>query len=202
MATAWAAALAPTYAPELRIVGAAEGGVPASITKMARALGDAPHPVFGLAMAAAIGLEREYPDRFPFSSQLNPLGVDIRNRMANACTNDILVAGAGQSVPLLANSLQLTTDPKAWAIADENSLELYRGVPNVPIYEWHSPIDGLIPIDSVINTMGRYCAAGVPVESQTYPVPDHLTAAVLGMPAALDYLDARFRGIPAPSNCG
>src|SRR4029077_12691441 len=126
-------------------------------------------PVFGLAMAAAIGLEREYPQRFPLSQQLNPLGIDIRNRMANACTNDILVAGAGHSVPSLASSLQLTTDPKAWAIADENSLELYPGVPNTPVYEWHSPIDGLIPVDSIINTMGRYCAAGVPVESETYP---------------------------------
>jgi Secretory lipase len=201
MATAWAAALAASYAPELKIVGAAEGGVPANITKMARQLGFNPHPAFGLAMAAAIGLEREYPERFPLSEQLNPLGIDIRNRIANACTNDILVAGAGHSVPELASTLELTSDPKAWSIADENSLELYPGVPTVPIYEWHSPIDGLIPVDSLINTVARYCAAGVRVQSETYPVPDHLTAAVLGLPAALNYLEQRFQGVPAPSNC-
>lgn len=201
MATAWAAALAPKYAPELKIVGAAEGGVPANITKMARQLGFNPHPAFGLAMAAAIGLEREYPDRFPLSEQLNPLGIDIRNKMANACTNDILAAGAGHSVPELASTLELTSDPKVWSIADENSLELYSGVPTIPIYEWHSPIDGLIPVDSILNTVSRYCGAGVPVQSDIYPVPDHLTAAVLGLPTALNYLEQRFQGAPAPSNC-
>jgi hypothetical protein len=33
-------------------------------------------------------------------------------------------------------------------------------------------------------------------------VPDHLTAAVLGLPQVLLWLDARVRGEPAPSNCG
>lgn len=202
MATAWAAALAPTYAPDLDIVGVAEGGVPMNITKMAHGLGFNSHPAFGLAMAAALGLEREYPDRFPLSAQLNQRGLAVRDSIGNGCTNEILVGGAGHSVPELAATLALTNDPKAWAVADENSVELYPGVPNAPIYEWHSPIDGLIPVDSIINTVHRYCAAGVLVQSETFPSPDHLTTAVLGLPSALDYLDQRFRGVPAPSNCG
>lgn len=201
MATAWAAALAPAYAPELNIVGVAEGGVPMNITKMARALGDQPHPVFGLAMAAAIGLEREYPDRFPLSNQLNGRGLAIRNAMANGCTNEILFNGAGHSVTELASSMALTSDPKAWAVGDENSVELYPGVPKAPIFEWHAPSDALIPVDSIINTVNRYCASGVRVQSELFPSPDHLTTAVLGLPTALNYLDERFRGVPAPSNC-
>lgn len=201
MATAWAAALAPTYATELKFVGVAAGGVPMNITKMARMLGDNPHPAFGLAMAAAIGLEREYPDRFPISNQLNARGIAIRDSIVNGCTNDILANGAGHSVPELAATLQLTSDPKAWAVGDENSLELYPGVPTAPIFEWHSPTDALIPVDSIDNTIRRYCAAGAQVQSELFPSPDHLTTAVLGLPAALDYLDQRFHGIPAPSNC-
>ncbi len=201
MATAWAAALQPTYAPELRIVGAAAGGVPMNISKMARALGDAPHPAFGLAMAAAIGLEREYPERFPLSTQLNAKGIALRNQMANGCTNEILGNGVGRSVPELAASKALQTDPRAWAVGDENSLEFYAGVPAMPIYEWHSPIDGLIPIDSIDVTVRRYCGAGVRIQSETFTSPDHLTTAVLGLPAALHYVDERFRGVPAPSNC-
>nr|WP_066467262.1 lipase family protein [Skermania piniformis] len=201
MATAFAAALAKEYAPELRIVGVAEGGVPMNIRKMAEALGFAPHPLFGLAMAAAIGLEREYPEQFPLSAQLNPEGLGLRDQMANACTNDILALGAGRSVPQLAASTSLVNDPNAWSVADLNSVELYPGVPNMPVFEWHSPIDGLIPVDSIDATVRRYCAAGVPVLAEKYPSPDHMTTAVLGMPAAMNYLDARFRGEPAPSNC-
>ncbi|MGW4248761.1 lipase family protein, partial [Nocardia sp. NPDC004722] len=39
MATAWAAALQPRYAPELRLAGAAAGGVPMNLVKMIEALG-------------------------------------------------------------------------------------------------------------------------------------------------------------------
>ncbi|MFI7166509.1 lipase family protein [Rhodococcus erythropolis] len=60
MATAMAAAIAPTYAPELELAGSAYGGAPMNIDKMAKALGQQKHPAFGLAMAAALGLEREY----------------------------------------------------------------------------------------------------------------------------------------------
>ncbi len=201
MATAFAAALAKEYAPELHIVGVAEGGVPMNIRKMAMALGFSPHPLFGLAMAAAIGLEREYPDKFPLGEQLNRVGLDLRNQLRDACTNDILAAGANRSVPQLAASTKLVNDPSAWSVADLNSVELYPGVPNMPVFEWHSPIDGLIPVDSVDATIARYCAAGVPVQAEQYPSPDHMTTAVLGMPSAIAYIDARFRGETPPSNC-
>lgn len=202
MATAWAAALAPRYAPELNIVGAAEGGVPMNLLKMVESLGLNPHPLFGLAMAAAIGLEREYPDRLPLSDNMNNRGLAVRDQMANGCTNKILGTGAGHSALEMAKSESIINDRRARAVVEENSLELYDGVPKAPIYEWHSPIDGLIPVDSVVNTMRHYCRAGVRVESEQFPSPDHLTTAVLGLPAALSWLDDRFhnRG-PAPTNC-
>ncbi len=74
-------------------------------------------------------------------------------------------------------------------------------MPTAPLFEWHSPTDALIPVDSIDATLQRYCRAGAPVESELFPSPDHLTTAVLGAPRALDYLDARFRGEPAPSTC-
>ncbi|WP_407670526.1 lipase family protein [Nocardia suismassiliense] len=201
MATAWAAALAPKYAPELDIAGAAMGGVPMNLVKMLEGLGLGAHPVFGLALAAGLGLEREYPERFPLSEQLNERGLAARAKMANSCTNDILSAGAGKGALDFAKSTSMINDGTARAVVEENSLELYDGVPKTPVFEWHSPIDGLIPIDAVVNTAKRWCAAGAAVQSEQIPVPDHLTAAVLGIPSALNWLDARFRGEPAPNNC-
>ncbi|MFE3985277.1 lipase family protein [Nocardia tengchongensis] len=201
MATAWAAALAASYAPELRIAGAAMGGVPMNLVSMMEGLGMNRHPAFGLALAAGLGLEREYPDRFPLTDQLNDRGLAIRDKLVNSCTNDILTAGAGQGALDVAKTTVMTDDPRARAVVDENSVELYPGVPNMPVFEWHSPIDGLIPIDAVVHTLRRYCAAGARVWSEQVPVPDHLTAAVLGLPAAYSWLDARLRGEPAPTNC-
>ncbi|WP_084519816.1 lipase family protein [Nocardia mexicana] len=201
MATAWAAALAPTYAPELRIAGAAAGGVPMNLVKMLEGLGYGSHPVFGLAFAAGLGLEREYPDRFPISEQLNDQGMTMGRRIANGCTNDLLAAGAGRGALDFAKSTKMTEDPDARKVIEENSLELHDGVPNMPVFEWHSPIDGLVPIDAIVNTNRRWCAAGVRLQSEAIPVPDHLTAAVLGLPQVMTWLDARMRGEPAPSNC-
>lgn len=201
MATAWAAALAPAYAPELRLAGAAAGGVPMNLVTMVKAVGMQPHPAFGLAMAAAIGLEREYPDRLPISSHLNARGLAARDAMADGCTNDIMAIGAGRSVRDFAASTSMIESREAWAVLEENSLELFDGVPNVPVFEWHSATDPLIPVDAVVNANRRYCAAGVRLQAELTGSPEHLSAAVLGVPAALAWLDARFRGEPAPSNC-
>lgn len=201
MATAWAAALAPRYAPELRLVGAAAGGVPMNINLMARGLGLAPHPMFGLAMGAALGLEREYPDRLPISDQLNEQGKQIRASMANACTYELIALGAMQSAGALAATTSLIDDERVWQVSGENSLELFDGTPTVPVFEWHTPTDPLIPVESVDRTNRRYCQAGVRLWSELYPSPDHLATAVLGFPSAVSWLDARFRGESAPSNC-
>lgn len=201
MATGWAAALQREYAPELRIVGAAEGGVPMNLVKMIEELGYQRHPVFGLALAAAIGLEREYPQQLPISEHMSPAGLAVRASIANGCTNDILMAGAGRGVMDVAKSTSLIEDSNARQVVEANSLELYDGTPMAPVYEWHAPQDALIPVDSIDNTVARYCAAGLPVLSELFPSPDHLSTAVLGAPAAINWIDARFRGEPAPSNC-
>ncbi|MEV6280028.1 lipase family protein [Nocardia sp. NPDC051832] len=201
MATAWAAALQPKYAPELEIAGAAMGGVPMNLVKMMEGLGLGAHPVFGLALAAGLGLEREYPKRFPLSEQLNDRGLAARAAIANSCTNDIIATGAGRGAMDFAKTTSMINDAEARAVVEENSLELYDGVPKTPIFEWHSPIDGLVPVDAIVNTNRHWCAGGAKVQAEQIPVPDHLTAAVLGIPAALGWLDARFRGEPAPSNC-
>ncbi|WP_375540281.1 lipase family protein [Nocardia sp. XZ_19_385] len=201
MATAWAAALQPKYAPELEIAGAAMGGVPMNLVKMMEGLGLGAHPVFGLALAAGLGLEREYPKRFPLSDQLNDRGLAARAAIANSCTNDIIATGAGRGAIDFAKTTSMINDAQARAVVEENSLELYDGAPKMPVFEWHSPIDGLVPVDAIVNTTKHWCGAGAKVQAEQIPVPDHLTAAVLGIPAALGWIDARFRGEPAPSNC-
>lgn len=202
MATAWAAAEAREYAPELNIVGSVEGGVPMNLEKMADVLGlHSFHPAFGLAFAAAIGLEREYPDRLPLTAQLNAEGKPLRAAMNDQCTNGILRLGVGHNAAQLAANTSMADSPAVREVVRENSLEFYPGVPTMPILEWHSPIDVLIPVDSIDRTIRRYCRAGATVDQFSMPVPDHLTAAVLGTPQALQWIADRFAGKPAPNTC-
>lgn len=201
LATAWAAALQPSYAPELRLAGAAIGGAPMNLVSMANGLGFEPHPAFGLAMAAAIGLEREYPDRVKVSSNLNQRGLALRDAMANSCTNDILAIGAGGSAHEFATERTVFNQPDAWAVVEENSVELYGRVPEIPIFEWHSPTDPLVPVDAIDSTNRRWCAAGVRLQTLLVPSFEHLSAAAAGAPAMLAWLEGRVRGEPAPVSC-
>ncbi|MGA6205698.1 lipase family protein [Nocardia testacea] len=201
LATAWAATLQPTYAPELQLAGAAIGGAPMNLVSMAKGLGFNPHPAFGLAMAAAIGLEREYPDRVPVSSNLNQRGLAMRDAIANRCTNDILAIGAGGSAHEYATGPAVFDQPDAWTVVAENSVELYGPVPAIPVFEWHSPTDPLVPVDAIDNTNRRWCAAGVRLQTLQVPSFEHLTAAVAGTPAMLAWIEGRMRGEPAPVAC-
>uniref|UniRef100_UPI00082D60EE lipase family protein n=1 Tax=Nocardia shimofusensis TaxID=228596 RepID=UPI00082D60EE len=201
MATAWAAALQPTYAPDLKIAAAVAGGVPADLEQMALSLGFDPHPGFGLAFAAAMGLEREYPDRLPISDQLNENGLWFREFTHDACRRFLLFHGAFRSAEQMAASKSLMDSPQAREVLRENSLRDFPGVPTVPTYLWQGRYDTLTAFGPLAETAERYCKAGAPVQMVPYDIAEHMTAAVAGFADAWNYVEARFRGEPAPTSC-
>lgn len=198
MATGFAAAMAPEYAPELPIAGAAAGGVPMNLGALARDLGDQPNPMFGLGFAAAVGLAREYPavslERF-----LNPAGSALLDRVDDACMDEIVRAAAG----LATDDVFITppTEDRAAApILRDNSLETFAATPTAPLYLWHGT-DDMISAEPVRRTAERYCAAGTPVQLDLLAGADHSAAVLPGALRALDYLEGRFAGTPPPENC-
>lgn len=201
MATAWAAALQPTYAPDLKLAAAVAGGVPADLEQMALSLGFDPHPGFGLAFAAAMGLEREYPDRLPISDQLNENGLWFREFTHDACRRFLLFHGAFRSAEQMAASKSLMDSPQAREVLRENSLRDFPGVPTVPTYLWQGRYDTLTAFGPLAETAERYCQAGAPVQMVPYDIAEHMTAAVAGFADAWNYVEARFRGEPAPTSC-
>jgi len=200
MATSWAAALAPKYAPELPIVGAAQGGVPVNLGQLALDVGLRPSPLFGLGFASAMGLEREYPKDMHFSQFLNPIGWSLRGRMANSCVDSIIGAGAGLSLEQIGRPGVLDADDATKNVLHENSLDMFAGVPRTPIYEWHGGNDQ-VSVPLARQLAGRYCHSGDRVLFDVIPGADHGTAILPGASRAVNYLADRFAGIPAPSNC-
>jgi len=118
-----------------------------NLVQMVQALGFNKHPMFGLAMAAALGLEREYPDRPPISDQMNPLGHEVARDMANGCTNAIILDGAWHSALDFARTTSLITNRAAHEV-----VEVRRGRPRrvralpeppPPHHRRHRPSRGL-----------------------------------------------------------
>lgn len=193
MSAAFAAAMAPTYAPELHIVGAALGGVPANLETMANALWHNRHPAFGIAAAVAFGLEREYPQELPIDTYLSPAGRAFRTDLNDACVNQILRDGLGHSVDDFGTGdFSLFFAPTTRKVLADNSIQFFDGAPNVPVFEWHSPTDALLPLPELDATMAAWRSRGTPVTQLQVPAPDHLSAAVLGLPPAVQWLAGVF----------
>lgn len=110
LATTWAAELAPGYAPELNIVGAAGGGVPADLGAVARQVDGG--PAAGIYFGAMVGLSRAYP----LDTLLNERGrvaaahrgspADTRRKAATA-TSIRRVHGAASASPSAATTASM-----------------------------------------------------------------------------------------------
>ena len=202
LATGWAAAMAADYAPELAIVGAAQGGVPTDLMAMADGLGDRRHPVFGLAFASAIALSREYPGQLDLVGALSPLGLHVMRTMTNACQLGIVRAGYQLGLGDVAPGVDVHTHPGLADAYRDNSLDLYPPVPRVPVFMWHARGDQLVPYDTAIRTARRYCVAGTPMRFVTAGGTEHMLAALEKGPEVISWIEARFRGEPEGGNCG
>lgn len=201
IASAWVANLHDDYAPDVNLVGVAQGGIPTDMTTMARMIGNAPHPAFGLAFAAAVGMAREYPDEVRLEERLTPTGWDLYHSMRGRCTAMLLTLGAFRSVPMVLEGGDLMAEEGLLRAFAENSVALSPDVPRVPVFMWHSRTDPLVPYWDAEATAKRYCREGTPIVWEPGLAPEHLLGAVEKLPAALDWLQQRFDGVPAPRAC-
>ncbi|MGK9271713.1 lipase family protein [Williamsia muralis] len=200
MATAFAGVLAPTYAPELDLVGLSAGGTPVNLEAIARTLGVAPNPLFGLGFAASLGLEREYPNEVSLSEQLNGRGVALANQIRNACTDPIIDAGANMKIADVVDSGTLANTQAGVDALNRNSVQMFPGAPRMPVLLYQGADDQLTPTSRVLATAAHWCRQGTRV--QTVIVPgDHGSTIAAGVPIALSYLNDRLAGAPAPSTC-
>jgi len=193
-ATAWAAELAPSYAPELPIVGAAEGGVPADLTSVIKKVDGT---VFsGVVFAAVFATSREYPE---LAGLLNADGRATASRIADMCQAEVAVALAGRRLSEFTVSADPLAEPVAQSVLADNALG--GQVPSTPVFLFHAYFDELIPVDVGRQLKADYCAGGARVQYYEDYVTEHIGLDIAAAPLAVAYLADRFAGRPAPSSC-
>lgn len=201
IASAWVSLLHDDYAPDVNLVGVAQGGVPTDMTTMARMVGNSPHPAFGLAFAAAVGMAREYPEAIRLEEKLTPDGWALYSQLKGRCTATLLTVGAFRSVPMVLRGGDLLAEEGLMRAFAENSIRQSPDVPRVPVFMWHSGTDPLVPFWDAEETAKRYCREGAPLTWEPGLAPEHLMGAVEKLPAAMNWLQQRFDGVPAGRAC-
>lgn len=199
-AVGWAAELAPTYAPELPLVGVAAGGVPADLVATGEYLDG--QLAFALALLAAIGNDAAYPE-LDLQSYLNADGQALYDRSQDICivSYDGLDAIVGNAFKTFDDFT--TTSPLDTAIWQDRLGRSTLGsrAPQVPVHLYHASLDEIAPLASAQTLRDTWCAAGAQVDWQQYPLAEHLTGVFQGYPAAADFLSDRFAGKPVTSSC-
>lgn len=85
-----------------------------------------------------------------------------------------------------------------------------RMTPQIPVFLQHGTQDDTVPYGQGRQLALDWCEKGATVQfhaDQTPPilpgfVINHAVPLFSGLPVAVQYLDARLRDAPAPSNCG
>jgi Secretory lipase len=200
-ATGWAAEVAPEYAPELNIVGAAMGGVPVKVGNVARKVdGGFFSSVF---LGAVVGLSRAYPEIDP-AKYATPAGLTAIKDIGNRC---LLGMFQGQSDMVIKYALTKSTKflkdpnfldlPEIAAIIEENSMG--SRIPRTDIYVYEGTNDQIMPIKDVDDLVANYCAQGLKVQYNRTG-GEHLGMA-LSSSGAMNWSLDRLDGKAAPSNC-
>lgn len=197
--TGHAAELHATYAPELDILGAAEGGTVADLRPVIEL---ASGRVFsGLALAAIIGTGREYPELSGWLNEhLDPLGRTLVNAKQNLCGTYGVVVAPFVDISGLLGGADLLADPIPFSVFEQNTMG--KTVPDLPLYIFQSNPDYVVPVGQVNTLVDTYCqdpAARVLYTRDHFS--EHASMELIGTPRALLWLRDRFARISADRGC-
>ncbi|MBF6173274.1 triacylglycerol lipase [Nocardia blacklockiae] len=199
IATGHAAELKQSYAPELNIVGAAEGGVPADLgVVLDVANGQA---TAGLVLGAVQGLSREYPDFAKFlDERMDLVGRTVKTIQSGLCVQYI------SSFPFLnlKGMLRVPGDPmQEPAVRDViDRTRMGQAVPDMPMYIWQGNPDEIIPVGQVNTLVDTYCRnPDADVQYTREHLAEHVATEISGAAPALLWMKDRLDGLPATSGC-
>ncbi|MFE9552333.1 lipase family protein [Streptomyces sp. NPDC006692] len=219
IATNWAAALAPKYAPDVnrRLVGFAEGGLlvdPAHNLKYVNGAvvwsGVIPMAIIGVARSYGIDLKQ----------YLNSYGLQVYSALEHGSLLNALGHYPGLTWKELAKPQYANPNSATEFLAAVNKINLgSAATPTVPgfIAQGNGGVvegtfgnppgigtgDGVMVAGDVRALARQYCATGNDsIAFHQYNLLSHVPVAAAWAPGAIGWLDDRFAGRKAPSDCG
>jgi hypothetical protein len=219
IATGWAAALAPGYAPDVNrnLVGFAEGGLLVDPAHNLKYVGGS-LAWSGVIPMAVIGVARSFD--IDFSQYLNSYGQQVFNQLQQGSIVNALGQYPGLTWQKMAKPQYSNPDSVPAFVKAVNEINLGSApTPTVPGYiaqgdggflegTFSDPAgigtgDGVMVAGDVRALARQYCATGDgSIKYDQFDLLSHTGTAAAWAPLALGWLDDRFAGQAAPSDCG
>jgi hypothetical protein len=204
IAADWASELAPRYAPQMKLIGVAEGGLPVdyahNLTYINGSSGWS-----GIIPATLVALSRAF--QLHLSFYLSPYGKALVSQVHTACIGSFYGAYPGLTVQqLLKPKYQKILKVRAFTrIINRLIMGSAPGNPTGPLFmavgNADGTGDGVMVAADVEALAHEYCTQGVPLQLSVYNGETHSQAAVSFEPSAVQFLQERFAGVPFSTGC-
>jgi hypothetical protein len=202
IASEWASELAPSYAPELDLIGVAEGGIPVDyIHTTAYINGSASWA--GAIPAVTLGLIRAY--KLDLAKYASPKGIQIFKQVEQGCLNPSAYPGL-KLEDLLKPQYKDWKKVPIFVKIFNASIMSEAGTPREPLLMGVGDADGTgdgVMIDKDVQELAyTYCTRKVPVQFHVYSNSDHVEAAPQFEAQAIQFLQTLYAGQAVSSECG
>jgi dienelactone hydrolase len=188
--------LAPTYAPELDVVGAVAFAPVAQFSRIAT-IGVTASGLAGFWVPAIAGFAEAYPDTLRVEDVLSPAMIAELGVLEEGCTDVYFPEfGAVAGAPGIADPMTLPTWADVIAANDAGSAAM-----EMPLLVLQGTADGVVPRSLNDLFTADACGAGSTVQYDVRDGEDHATIVTTAMPDVLDWMTALLEGEPAPINC-
>ena len=191
----WAGQLAPTWAPELDLVGTVAG---APATELPIILGAGARSAGGFVMMMVAGFHEAYPDA-PLSTLVTPEGEAALDTVDTGCTGEVLGAFREMDAAALFRPGGAQAEPWAMLMEENNPGTVAT---EAPILVLNSAADEVVPNPLVDILYQRMCSEGQVVERRVYQEGQgHVGAAPAAYTDGAAWLQGRFGGAEPTTTC-
>lgn len=203
LAAEWALELQPTYAKDLSIAGAAMGGLTPNITNV---LHNVNKGMFVYQAFAGInGLSFSYPALAEYvNSVLIPEKAHEFHAINFVCTNDSQAQNRedGQDISTyFKGGFDALNNPVAQDVITNGATMGRRSTPTIPMFVYKAIGDEISHVADTDALVEKYCADGARIEYERNLVGEHVSEAILGSGAAVNFLIDRMDGKPVAAGC-
>ncbi|KAI8086682.1 secretory lipase-domain-containing protein [Halteromyces radiatus] len=199
-ATGWAAQIQPSYASELKIIGAAMGGTPVNMNATTNVVNGGLFA--GLITSGILGMMHQYDDLADYIDQI--ILPDKKQKFLEAqhlCNRDVLYKYAFQDIFSYFSRPDFLADPVAVKAINSNIIGK-MDAPRFPLFMYHAIHDEIVPIASVMDLYNSWCAdKSISLQFVADEVSEHITLATTGAANAINFLVDRFNNKKAPPGC-
>ncbi|KAK1452547.1 lipase 5 [Colletotrichum melonis] len=196
-ASFWAAELQASYAPDVKFVGMAIGGMPSNVTHALQQLSGT--AAAGFVPSILLGVTAPFPEARQYIVKSLKTEGPFNATSFLACLRynflEYSTAYAGQDMyKYFANGRDVLNAPIIAHLLGNNVLPTYHGIPQMPIYAYKAVQDELLPVQYTDAHMQRYCEASVDVLYQRNSIGNHEEELANGAPEAVKWITRWLNG--------